>query len=189
MLRFAIAFSSMLVLAQEAQRITPARIPSEPKDAAWTAKIEFEPIHKQIRGIPIVKLDPSWIFASELMEKGFPKEAFIEDDGDSMKNSEMGFSKFADFDGDGQKELALVGVFKRRTGELGNFILILKKGKGSKWEKAFLESWPGKPGFMAFALDKPGIEIWYCMECDDSATLKWDPAKKQYAWEKEEDQQ
>ncbi len=179
----AIYFFAAASLMAQAPKITPARIPVEPKGYAWSAKIEFIPVHKAIRGIPISKIDPSWEFASELMKKGIPKEAFEEDQGDALGSSSSGFTKSGDFNKDGVADLALIGAFKRKTGEIGNFILILTKGRNGKWQKLFLDSWGDRAGFAVIDSEGPGLEIWFCMDCDHSRRLNWDASKKTFSWE------
>jgi hypothetical protein len=169
--------------AQAPPMVTPARIPTEPSKVAWWVKVEFEPVHTEIRGIPIGRLDPSWEKASELMRPGIPKPPSNDFRVEVMDENHLVFSRKGDFDHDGKLELALTGVYLDRQGKKGTFLLILKS-QGPRWAKLYLESWPGKPGFQALSRNSPGVEVWTCMYCEGVSYLDWKPSKRRFVWRK-----
>src|SRR5512136_1496152 len=63
-------------IATDKQIIT--RVSPEPKHHAWWLRIEFVPVHKEIRGVPVRQIDPSWRFASELRKEAIPPELLLE---------------------------------------------------------------------------------------------------------------
>jgi hypothetical protein len=155
-----------------------AVVPPEPKDHAWWVRIEFLPVHKQIRGIPVQQLDSSWHLASELTKEAIPKEVLYETGADIMRESEMSFSRSGDFNHDGAEDLALIGVYQDKAGKRGSFILILTKDQAGNWQKSFLR-YLGKPAFAALSKNDP-MEIWFCMMCDQGVHLIWEKLKGEY---------
>lgn len=155
------------------------RVSPEPKDYAWWLRIEFVPVHKEIRGVPVRQIDPSWRLASELRKEAIPPELLLEWGTDIMQESGLYFSLHGDFNHDGIEDLVLVGVYENKSNERGSFVLILSRDDERRWHKSFLE-YLGKPGFAA--LDNKGnpIRVWFCMECDYGASLVWDKGTKQY---------
>lgn len=160
------------------KNIIQARVSPEPANYAWWLRTEFSPVHKKIRGIPVHQLDPSWHLASELVKEAIPNELLFEYGSDLMKESELTFSRFGDFNGDGIEDLAFIGVYEDKTRKRGSFILILSKNKAGKWYKSFMEIL-GDPKFAALSENDPMI-IWFCMECDFGVYLLWNKENKHY---------
>ena len=150
----------------------------EPKNYAWWLRTEFIPVDKEIRGIPVQQLEPSWHLVSELSKDAIPKELVYKGGIDLMKASRLSFLRSGDFNRDGAEDLAIIGVYQDKEEIRGSFILILTKGKGGKFQKAFLERL-GKPAFAALSENDP-MEVWYCMDCNYGVSLLWDNVKGEY---------
>jgi hypothetical protein len=155
------------------------RVSPEPKDHAWWLRIEFVPVHNEIRGVPLHQIDPSWRLASELREEAIPPELLLERGTDIMQESGLYFSLHGDFNNDGIEDLVLVGVYENKSNERGSFVLILSRDDERKWRKSFLQ-YLGKPGFTALDNKTGSIRVWFCMECDYGASLVWDKKTKKY---------
>lgn len=156
-------------------------IAAEPNNYAWWLRAQFRPIEREIRGIPVTGLDPSWQFASELRKDLLVKEVLGEDGSAQMENYGLHFIRSGDFNKDGVEDLALVGVYQDRTGTRGNFLVVLTKADTGGWRKVFLKSWPGKASFLALGLNGNKLPLWSCMGCDMPQELVWDEKAKIYA--------
>jgi len=164
-------------IATDKQIVT--RVSPGPKYVAWWSRIEFAPVHKEIRGVPVHQLDSSWRLASELCKEAIPSELLLEWGTDIMQESDSSFFLYGDFNKDGVEDLALVGVYENKSGERGSFVLILSKDNQGRWHKSFLE-YLGKPGFTALSKKNDSIEVWFCLECDFGALLIWDTETRKY---------
>lgn len=155
-----------------------AVVSPEPKNYSWWLRTEFIPVDKEIRGIPVQQLDPSWHLVSELSKEAIPKELLYKGGIDLMKASRLSFSRSGDFNNDGAEDLAIVGVYQDKEEKRGSFILILTKGQGGKLQKSFLE-YLGKPAFAALSENHP-MEVWFCMDCNYGVSLLWDKVTGAY---------
>jgi hypothetical protein len=160
---------------------TMARVNPEPASSAWWLRIEFRPTHDTIRGIPVGNLDASWARVSVLHKDVIPRRFLFEGGSDIMAACKLEFNRSGDFDHDGIEDDALVGVYESKTGTRGEFILIVTKRHGG-WEKIFIESWPGKSGFLALAQHGRNLVVWDCMECDSASELAWDKGARKFYW-------
>jgi hypothetical protein len=164
-----------------------AVVSPEPKSYAWFLRITFIPAHKELYGIPINKIDPTWTLASQLKKEAIPHEVLFEDGQDSMASCGIDFMQKGDFNNDKIEDLALVGVFQNLKKQQGMFLLILTKNKNGFWEKAFLHSWLGKPGFLGLQGDGHHLALWYCMQCGGVSDITWNKKLKTYQVQKADD--
>jgi len=155
------------------------RVSPEPKDHAWWLRTEFVPVHKEIRGVPLSQIDPTWRLASELRKEAIPPELLLEWGTDIMQESGLSFFLYGDFNKDGVEDLALVGVYENKSRERGSFILILSKDDQGKWRKSFLR-YLGEPSFTALSKKNDSLEVWFCLECDFGVSLIWDTEANKY---------
>lgn len=159
--------------------IVKAIVSPEPKNYAWWLRTEFIPANKEIRGISVQQLDPSWHLVSELSKEAIPKELLYEGGKDSMNASRLSFLRSGDFNHDGVEDLAVIGVYQDNEDKRGSFILILTKGRpDGKLHKSFLEHL-GKPSFAALS-EKDPMEVWFCMDCNYGVYVLWDKVKGEY---------
>jgi hypothetical protein len=158
--------------------IVNAIVSPEPKNFAWWLRTEFIPVHREIRGIPVQQLDPSWHLVSELSKEAIPKELLYQGGTDIMKASRLSFSRSGDFNHDGAEDWAIIGVYQDNKEKRGSFILILTKGQDGKLQKSFLHHL-GKPAFAALS-EKDPMEVLFCMDCNYGVYLLWDKGKREY---------
>ncbi len=157
-----------------------AYVSPEPKRDSWWLRITFEPAHKELYGILIRKIDPTWLFASQLQKEAIPHDVLFEDGQDSMARRGMNFMQKGDFNNDGIEEIALVGVFQNTKHQYGNFFLILTKKKDGSWKKEFLRSWIGQSGFLGLSGNGHGVTLSFCMDCGGFSEIRWDKNLKSY---------
>jgi hypothetical protein len=136
---------------------------------AWWLTVRFTPTSQKIASIPIRRIDPEWSRAEALTRKLLPPEA--SSDPSSLENPAFGFSREGDFDGDGLRDKALVGVYRTRSGKMGRFLLIVTQRKPGPWQPTFLEKVPGDPGFSILWSDGRVLRWYQCMECDSYGVL------------------
>lgn len=176
-------FTSLLLLilwvgSSYPSSIVKTVVSPDPKTYAWWLRTEFMPVHKEIRGIPVQQLDPSWHLVSELSKEAIPKELLYVGGRDSMKSSRLSFSRSGDLNHDGAEDLAIIGVYQDNEDKRGSFILILTEDQNGKFQKSFLEH-VGEPAFAALSENDP-MEVWFCMECNYGVSLLWDNVKGEY---------
>ena len=79
-----------------------------------------------------------------------------------------------DYNRDGRRDRAAVGVYQTRAGKQGRFLLIVTETSADRWQKTFLRAEPGDPGFSLLSLEPAGrLGWWSCMECDNWTELVW----------------
>ena len=117
----------------------------------WTHTVRFVPGSTEIAGLPIRKIDPSWVRASALRDLEMPREAEVR--GESVTDHGGSFSLRHDFDSDGVAETAIVGVYSDQAGETGRFLLILSDSATHRSRLRAKFMVPGEPGFSFLRLD------------------------------------
>jgi hypothetical protein len=177
MTRLALAFLGLL-LATAAQAQNLVTVKPEPAGLAWWLRAEFHALHSEVRGIPVAKIKAGWCKATEFTRELFPEGLLVENGTDLMADAKLSFSLDGAFDGSGQKQTALVGVYETCGGRKGRFFLILD----SETRKVrFLDAQPAKDRFSAITADgASAIRVFYCMECDISSVVRWDRARKRF---------
>jgi hypothetical protein len=146
---------------------------------AWWLRASFNPMHAEIRGIPVAKIRPNWCKATEYTRELFPKELLVEGGVDTMKQFGGAFSVTGNFDRSKTKQVALVGVYQTCAGQKGSFLLVINEGTK---KLRFVDATPSKTQFAVLSPDKRDIVILYCMECDVGGTLRWNAKKKAFGW-------
>ncbi|HOD63741.1 MAG TPA: hypothetical protein PLR34_09140 [Bacteroidales bacterium] len=166
-----------------------AVVSPEPKYYAWWLRITFMPEHKELYGVPLNKIDPTWMLASQLKKEAIPREVLFESGEDEMAARGIDFMQKGDFNSDNIEDLALVGVFQNLEKEQGMFFLILTKDKNDLWKKTFLQSWLGKPGFLGLQKDGGCLALLFCMDCGGVSEVTWDKKLKRYQIQKPADEE
>ncbi len=156
-------------------------VPDEPKDKPWPLRIAFTPLDTAVRGVPLARIDPRWVKASELSEDAIPRRFLHAGGTESMRNAGAVFSRYGDFNRDGVRDLALVGVYQSRE-QVGSFLLVLTEESGGRWHPIFLAEWPGVRNFAALADRGEEIRVLHCLQCDDVSLFDWDAARKTFVW-------
>jgi hypothetical protein len=97
-----------------------------------------------------------------------------DDPGVLADTTTFGFCFDGDFNRDGRRDRAAVGVYQTHAGEQGRFLVVLTETSPDRWHKTFLRTVPGSPGFGLLSLERSGgLGWWSCMECDNWAELVW----------------
>lgn len=152
----------------------PVRVP---RRLAWWLTVQFVPAADSILSLPVSRLDSSWAQATVLTREMMPRQAHA--DPGVLADTTFGFCLSGDFNRDGRSDRAAVGVYRTRAGDQGRFLLINTEISPDRWQKSFLHSMPGDPGFSILALDRiGGLSWWTCMKCDNWSELVW--ADSQY---------
>jgi hypothetical protein len=148
-----------------------------PHRLAWWLTVQFVPTADSILALPISRLDSSWAQATVLTREMMPRQARA--DPGVLGETTFGFCLNGDFNADGLGDRAAVGVYRTRAGVQGRFLMIITAIGPDRWQKAFLHSMPGDPGFSILSLDRTGgLGWWTCMKCDSWSELAW--ADSQY---------
>jgi hypothetical protein len=144
---------------------------------AWWLTARFEATETAIESLPLQQLDPSWVAASLLRDALLPPEASVA--GESLEEHGANFEVVGDLDGDGRAEKTVVGVYRTRTGEVGEFALVLSRGRAGRWNKRALFTVAGEAGFSALIRDGKHLRWASCMECDSYCTII--PARRKWS--------
>lgn len=176
MTRFALVLLASIwatgALAQGLVTVKPG-----PASTAWWMRADFHALDRDIRGIPVGEMGNDWCRASEFTRAKFPPNTLVENGADLMKEANLTFSLEGSFDGSGARQTALVGTYETCKGAKGRFFLIFDSGTR---KVRFLDAQPAKERFSALARNGREIVIFHCLECDITATVRWDKGKKRF---------
>ncbi len=149
----------------------------------WWLEARYDPMDTVVASLPIRQIDTLWDRASILSTDLLTPRA--QADPSWLGDSSAVFEHDGDFNGDGQADRALVGVYRDRTGDEGRFLLILTTQGLDAWTVAFLQEVPGTAGFSVL-LNQRNAVVWAdCMECDRLNRLTWQDGT--YVWDSPED--
>ena len=156
-------------------------ISPEPAHHAWWLRAAFNPKNRSIRGIPVEDINQAWEKVYELNEIDIPKEYVSEFGGDSFEKNNVAFSVDGDFNNDGIKDYALVGVYQSYTNDKGSFLLVLSRDENESYRVQYVSYWKGSSNFSVLdTRAKDSIKVWHCMYCGDGTTYMWSNDKKTY---------
>ena len=147
--------------------------------AAWWLRASFNPMHTEVRGIPLKSIDPTWCKATEYTEELMKDLLAQEQAGQTMKAAGLTFAVEGHFDRSGVKQVALTGVYQGCGGRKGAFLLIIDAGTTTV---RFLNRTPGEAQFAAVGADNADIHFTTCLECDGDGVLRWNASKGRFAW-------
>ena len=151
----------------------------KPGKEAWWLRASFNPVHADIRGIPVRTIRPNWCKATEYTAE-LLKDLLSQDGaGNTMKEGKLSFAVEGYFDRTKVKQLALVGVYQECNGRKGSFLLIIDQGAR---KVRFVDTTPGDAQFAAVGANKSDIVFTSCLECDGGGTLRWNSKKKAFGW-------
>jgi hypothetical protein len=137
---------------------------------AWWVTAKFEATDTVVESIPVKGLDRTWAAASPLREEVLGAAARAP--GESLKDHAAAFHLEGDFNRDGKRDKAIVGVYRTVTGATGGFLLMLTRDGDHRWKKRALFKNP-EGGFSALTLTRAGRLEWaFCLECDGVCTVK-----------------
>lgn len=145
------------------------------EEASWQ-KVEYTPADRTIESISIQAIDKTWYKVLVLTKKNQPPDVLKDIQATEKYGARFQFQIEGDFNKDGVKDKALVGVYKENNGGTGrSFLVFTRTGKNS-WKKVFPYKDPGKPGF---GILSGGTIVAYthCMECGAYSELVWSNGK------------
>jgi len=144
---------------------------------AWWLLIRYQPDGTNILSIPISEIDPSWSFADPLSKKDAVPPEELDDFERNYESDGFSFSKDGDFNADGKRDRAVVGVYKDKSGQTGRFLLILTEVQRNKWVKSFLHKNPGEARFSILRVEDGHLVWYFCMGCDIYSPVKWEKGR------------
>ncbi|MBI3595603.1 MAG: hypothetical protein HY203_00435 [Nitrospirae bacterium] len=147
--------------------------------ASWL-KVKYSPVQDKIESIPIQSIDKDWSKVLVLSKENQPQDVLK--DLEDRERHGYRFQLEGDFNKDGEKDKALVGVYIDKAGVVGRFLLILTNAKAGVWEKTFLYKSPGESGFSILFYEKGHLSFSACMDCDDFADLIWEKGNYRLKW-------
>ena len=148
-------------------------------EEAWWLRASFNPMHADIRGIPVKSIRPNWCKATEYTGDLLKDLLSQEQAGQTMKEASLAFAVEGYFDRSKVKQVALVGVYQECGGKKGSFLLVIDAGTN---KVRFVDPTPGEAQFAAVGADKHDIIFTSCLECDGGGVLRWNAKKRSFAW-------
>jgi len=159
--------------------------PEKPDFLAWYLRANYHPFGKEVRGIPVTRINKNWCEANEVTRELIPSGLLGEN---IDATGGLSFAVEGHFDGSKIEQTALVGVYRHCTGgEKGFFLLILDAPRNGARKIRFLEEMPLAHFAALKAQEDSSIVLWDCMDCDVSSVLRWDKSKRRFDWVKEEE--
>jgi hypothetical protein len=153
---------------------------TQPGKEAWWLRTSFNPIHTEVRGIPVAKIRKGWCKATEYSFDYIPRKLLDEDDAEkTMKQYGFSFAVEGNFDRSKTKQIAVVGVYQTCGGQKGSFLLVIDK---DTQKVRFVDATPSDAQFAVLSADKRDIVIGYCLECGVGGVLRWNAKKKAFGW-------
>jgi hypothetical protein len=137
----------------------------------WNQRVAFTPVEVAIAGIPIAMIDSTWVAATVLRPALLPSEAFADSVQDPIRATDFGVG--GDFNHDGARDSAMVGVYRTHSDTLGRFLLVLTR-TAAGWKKSFLTTEPDRPFYSSVTVKDGTLGWWDCRRCDFSFDFKWD---------------
>jgi hypothetical protein len=162
--------------ASQAQQREFVKIAPEPKSHAWWLRAEFHPLGTDIRGIPLARIDRTWCRATEFRNDLFPPEARS----DLKQTIGLAFSVDGSFDGSKTRQTALIGVYESCAGQKGSFLLVLANPPDKPASVRYVHAMPDAPFGMLAALPDATIQVFHCLECDNSTKFKWSKRQRRF---------
>jgi hypothetical protein len=152
------------------------KVAPEPKSYAWWLRAEFHPFETKVRGIPVGAIRKSWCKATEFRKDLFPAEAapYLEHSGG------LAFSADGFFDGSRTRQTALIGVYETCTGERGSFLLVFAHPPGRPTKIMFVHEIPDHQFGMLTVLPDSTIQVFHCMECDNTTKFRWNKSRRRF---------
>lgn len=146
----------------------------------------INPTATNILGIPVATLDHDWAVASPVNEQNLPPHA--QEDLARATDPTFRFMVNGDFNGDNRPDRAVVGVYRTRGGDEGQFLLIVTQKASGRWAVGYLSDHPGFPG-PSLLYPAPDWLAWFpCTACDFGATVSWEHGKYQTNWTSTDEQ-
>lgn len=153
----------------------------KPGAEAWWLRTSFNPMHMEVRGIPVAQIKKDWCKATEFTAELMPQEMKEEGSDKIMKEVGLSFAVTGIFDRSKTKQTALVGVYQECGGRKGSFLLVIDEGTNTI---RFIDAMPSGTQFAAVGASKSDIVMTTCLECDGGIILRWNAKAKAFGWVK-----
>jgi hypothetical protein len=149
----------------------------EPEKSAWFLRAQYSPNGIEIRGIPVSKINPDWCAANELKKDEYLGKLSQHEKNGIENLDDINFSITGKFDGKAEMT-AVTGIYKTCSGDLGNFLLVIKEND-NKNEFVSLLNLSNQPAFTTLhkSNEDNKIRVWWCLNCDGISTLYWNEDK------------
>ena len=175
-----ILFAALVVALATAAHAQQPFATVVPGPEAWWLRTSFNPMHTEVRGIPVAKIRKGWCKATEFTRALMPKKEMEEEkSGQLMDEVGLAFSFTGNFDRSKTKQVALVGVYQECAGNKGSFLLIVDAGTQ---KVRFVSTTPGEHQFAILSVHENDIVLSPCMECDGGKVLRWNAKTKAFRW-------
>jgi hypothetical protein len=174
-----VAILALVALATTAHAQQPFATVA-PGPEAWWLRTSFNPLHTEVRGIPVAKIHRNWCKATEFTRALMPQKEMAEQKSEQvMDEVGLAFSFTGNFDRSKAKQVALVGVYQECGGRKGTFLLIIDEGTQ---KVRFIDTTPEERQFAILSVHENDIGFSSCMECHGGATLRWNARQKAFRW-------
>jgi hypothetical protein len=146
----------------------------EPEKSAWFLRAQYSPNGNEIRGIPISKINSDWCAANELTKDEYLGKLSQYEKNGIENIDDVNFSVTGKFDSKTEMT-ALAGIYKTCSGDLGNFLLVIKERNDGNNEFVSLLNLSNQPAFTTLhkSNEDNKIKVWWCLNCDGISTLYW----------------
>jgi hypothetical protein len=140
---------------------------------------------REVRGIPVARLDPGWCSANVFSLDAFPQEVRRGDLGlDAMLAADAGAFSMRGTYGERPLEIML-GVYRSCAGAAGDFLLVLDATRSARDPQRImqLEMLSTRPAFLYLmpASTPDAILIVSCFQCDHMGEWRWDRAGARFS--------
>jgi len=139
----------------------------------------IEPTESSILGFPLTELDRKWKAASLVTESNLPRLA---KEDLAYVTDPYAFSLDGDFNGDGHPDRVVVGVYRARGGEEGQFLLIVTQRTPGGWSVSTVSKLAGRPGPSVLFRAPDSLNWVPCTACDVFAVVSWKRGRYRTEW-------
>lgn len=149
---------------------TPSKAPTVNREGnqAWFISALVEPVGKEIEGLPLSEISKDWDLATVLS-----LDLALAGAKNSPDFSHLSFVLDISYPTGIFSDRAFAGVYKKKKGEIGRFLLILRRKGGTKWKKSFLLEEPFSLGFSFLDLEGQKLTWGDCYNCDSFIEVEW----------------
>jgi hypothetical protein len=158
------------------------QVSAEPAWKAWWLRADLHPSGQQLRGLPLPRLHPDWCAADEFGRDRFPAGIFIGPGGTDLLGAERaGFTFEGAFDGGLRKLIATVGVYRRCSGELGHFLVVLDPTRrGLKLRYLLERPFDGSALTVLRQVDPHTLRWSPCLGCNEGVLVRWNAQTRHF---------
>jgi hypothetical protein len=153
----------------------------EPGGAPWWKRATLHPSGAQVRGLPLARIESSWCAADELGAEAFGDR--LAGAGAASPLRDLRFALEAPLEGSARLQTAVLGAYRRCSGEQGLFVLIVEPRADRPRFRYLLEAPdPGTAlaGLRFDAARRQLVVHWCGLACDTESRIAWDERTGRY---------